>query len=532
MDLKNLENIIKRLKKEDYLSWVKNVYDLSGGQKGKISNHQVQVYLVGGAVRDALLGCSFDEINDYDFVVRGIDIESLGKLLEKKGKVNLVGKHFGVFKFKPKGVALGEPFDVALPRKEVSLVSGAYRDFKVDFDKSLKIEDDLARRDFTVNAMAYELSEGNLVDTYQGSQDLTSGLIKTVGNAYERFEEDYSRILRALRFACQLDWQIEQTTFEAIKKLISKINKISKINNERVVPYEVIASELLKAFLSESVKAFDLYDKSGAFKQLMPELLEMKGCPQPENWHSEGDVWQHTRLCLKNLQSDAFMSRFKQPIVSNEQHSSKDKYQQSSVQRAYGAELVMAVLWHDVGKPYTIQTPENDQTDRIRFNNHDVTSAKMAREKFEQLRLSSAPDVDFETDRAVWLIDRHHLYDTKTVNEMKNSTIEKYFFSQHYSGEDLLKMGFIDMSSSIWKEGGNSLGNFELMLKRINELKKMGKGRRLPEKLLDGNEVMMLLEISPGQKVGQILDDLREQQLAGKIKTKKQAVEYIKNIYL
>jgi len=467
---------------------------------------------VGGAVRDTLL--ARQNVQDFDFVVRGWKIDELQKLLVGEGKVNLVGKKFGVFKFVPQGKTMTEPLDIALPRTELSMATGGYHDFKIDYNEKLPVQADLGRRDFTVNAMAYELKSEKLIDEFGGQIDLGHRIIKTVGNAYERFEEDYSRMLRSLRFACQLDWQIEEVTFKATQKLIVHINDRRK--SERVVPYEVIASELLKAFVANPVRAFDLYNKSGALKELMPELLEMKNCPQPVNWHSEGDVWQHVRLCLKNLQSRDFKARFKQTIIKAESE-------------LLNPELVMAVLWHDIGKPYTVQTPEKDGTDRIRFNNHDNFGAKLTRKKFELLKLSAAPEFDFEPERASWLIAKHHLFDPITVKAMKNSTIEKYFFSDKYNGEDLLKLGFVDILSSIWKGSDDKrFEGFELMLKRINELKRLGKGKQLPKALLNGDEIMKTLDLKPGEQVGKILEALREKQLSGEIKNKQEALEFIK----
>ncbi len=505
-----LKQAMERLAGLGLLGWTKNVYKRQGAQ----------VFLVGGAVRDIIL--KRQPIVDYDFVVRGWEIDELEKLLSDEGKVNLVGKRFGVFKFIPSAKEISEPLDIALPRTELSLASGGYRDFKVKFKADLPIEEDLGRRDFTVNALAYELKSGRLVDEFNGLSDLKSKIIKTVGNPYERFEEDYSRMLRALRFACQLDWQIDKTTFTALKKLINHLN--DERGGERVVPYEVIATELLKSFVSYPVKAFDLYDKSGALLVLMPELVKMQGCPQPVNWHSEGDVWEHTRLCLKNLTGAAFKKRFKQSFIKTAKGGNADKIT---------AELVMAVLWHDVGKVYTIQTPEKDGTDRIRFNNHDVVGAELAQKRFKILKLSAAEGFDFQPERAAWLIAKHHLFDPRTVKAMKNSTIEKYFFSDKYNGEDLLKLGFIDILSSVWaKDENKRFEGFELMLKRIDELKKAGKGQQLPKPLLDGDEVMALLKLKPGKRVGEILETLREKQLSGEIKTKRQAREIVKKIKL
>jgi poly(A) polymerase len=506
---KQLKQALEKLRRARLLAWTRKVY----------VKPEARVFLVGGAVRDILL--KREGVVDYDFVVQGWEIDELEKFLAGEGKVNLVGKRFGVFKFMPKGKKGGEPLDIALPRTELSLASGGYRDFKVNFKADLPIEEDLGRRDFTVNAMAYELKGGYLVDKFGGLDDLKNKTIKTVGNAYERFEEDYSRMLRALRFACQLHWQIDKTTFTALKKLVSHLN--DERENERVVPYEVIASELLKSFTAYPVKAFDLYDKSGVLRQLMPELLKMQACPQPANWHSEGDVWEHTRLCLKNLTGAAFKKRFKRPFIKKEVNANKAC--------KISAELVMAVLWHDVGKAYTIQTPEKDGTDRIRFNNHDVVGAEIARKRFKRLKLSAAEGFDFQPERAAWLIAKHHLFDPRTVKAMKNSTIEKYFFSDKYNGEDLLKLGFVDILSSVWaKDDDKRFEGFELMLKRIDELKKAGKGRQLPKPLLNGDEVMELLKLRPGRQVGEILDILREKQLSGEVKNKQAAIKLLDKI--
>jgi len=524
MQKKKLENLIDQLTTKGALAWTRNVYAKKGAN----------IFLVGGAVRDALLNKK--EIKDYDFVVSGIEIQELENILSASGKVDLVGKKFGVFKFVPQENNNNEAIDIALPRKEISLVTGGYRDFKIDYDEQLSIKEDLGRRDFTINAMAWDLKNKKLIDEFGGVKDLENKIIKTVGNAYERFEEDYSRMLRGLRFACQLDFKIEEITWQAIIKYIQHLNNLQKGKDERVVPYEVVANELLKTFVINPVRAFDLYDKSGAMEMLMPELLQMKNCPQPVNWHSEGDVWQHTRLCLLNLMSDAFKNRFKNKIIFDDKVKSRKSKVPSSPRLRWTSEgqmseLVMAILWHDVGKPYKIQTPEKDGTDRIRFNNHDVESAKLAQSKFEELKLSSVPEFDFDPEKAAWLVAKHHLFDPKTVKEMKNSTLEKYFFSNRHNGEDLLKLGFIDALSSVWQENEKQrFDGFNLLVQRINELKKLGKGKKLPQAFLNGNEVMKILKMKSGAEVGKILDILREQQLSGKIRNKEEAMQFVKKI--
>ncbi|MFH0804918.1 MAG: hypothetical protein V1916_01845 [Patescibacteria group bacterium] len=239
-----------------------------------------EVFLVGGIVRDALLN---RPSKDYDFVVRNVPLPKLRQFLASQGHVDLVGKNFGVLKFIPRGFTGSEAIDIALPRTEHSLLTGGYRDFKVQSDPRLPIELDLARRDFTINALAFDVQKKILIDQFVGQADLKNKIIKTVGKPSERFSEDYSRILRGLRFACQLGFTIEPNSRASIKKLTSKLNE--KRDGGYVVPRETISRELIKSFVANPALALDLYDQSGALKVLAPELLKMKKCPQPANFH-------------------------------------------------------------------------------------------------------------------------------------------------------------------------------------------------------------------------------------------------------
>jgi len=318
-----------------------------------------EIYLVGGAVRDAAAGMGKQK--DFDFVVRNVPAEELEKFLSARGDVVLVGRNFGVYKFMPTGVKLEEAVDVALPRTEHSLgAGGGYRDFKVQSDPAMAVGEDLARRDFTVNAMALDLKNGKLVDPFHGLEDLEAKVLRAVGEPEARFKEDYSRMLRALRFAAQFGFEIEGKTFLAIQDMMKHINDERQRGGkkERVIPHETIAKELLKAFWRDPVRAMDLYERSGALYELMPELFSMRSCPQPPNFHSEGDVWTHTRMALANLDSEKFKKQFGEARPS--------------------AEVVMAVLFHDLGKPLTLKTPERDGTDRIRFDGHDMAGAEAA----------------------------------------------------------------------------------------------------------------------------------------------------------
>ncbi|TSC96199.1 MAG: hypothetical protein Athens101410_129 [Parcubacteria group bacterium Athens1014_10] len=499
---KIISQFIKRLEKEGLLDFAEKL-------NKKFS--QSEVYLVGGAVRDALLGLP-DE-GDYDFVVRKVSANDLENFLTKEGKVFLVGKNFGVFKFLPKGKKIGTPLDIALPRKEHAFGTGGYKDVEVQSNPDLEIKEDLSRRDFTINAFAINNPQfttrnlQQLIDSFNGLKDLQKKVIRTVGKPEERFKEDYSRMLRALRFACQLDFKIENKTWSAIKKFIPKLN--SEIKGERIVSYEIIAKEFLKAFYLNPVKAFDLYDQSGAFKVLMPELLKMKKCSQPKNFHSEGNVWSHTKLALEKLNSKEFKNEFggEKP----------------------GIELILGIIFHDIGKPYTIKTPKKDIVDRIRFNDHDQIGADLAKKICERLKLSSSEEFQIDIDRVVWLVRAHMFFLNNNVDGIKNSTLEKYFFNPKFNGQDLLKLGFIDAIASIPDKGKTNLTNFYKMAERIKNLQAMSKEKeKLPESILDGHEIMKKFKLKPSKQIGELLKILREEQLAKRVKSKKQAFEFLK----
>jgi poly(A) polymerase len=463
---------------------------------------EAEIYLVGGAVRDAAQGVGKQK--DYDFVVRNILPNDLEKFLSERGEVVLVGRNFGVYKFMPTGFKLEEAIDIALPRTEHSLgTGGGYRDFKVQSNPEMAVEDDLARRDFTVNAMALDLKNGKLVDPFRGLEDLDAKIIRAVGDPEERFKEDYSRMLRALRFAIQFNFEIEGKTFLALQDMIKHINDERQRGGkkERVVPNETIAKELLKAFWSNPVRALELYEQSGALYELMPELFSLRGCPQPPNFHSEGDVWTHTKLALEFLSSEKFKKQFGEAKPS--------------------AEVVMAVLFHDLGKPLTMKTPERDGTDRIRFDGHDVAGAEAAAAICRRLKLDSLPeDSPFRVDpkRVKQMIEKHMLLVQGNISEMRPSTIEKYFFNPNFPGDGLLQVAFADANATIPEVGEPDLINFYAMLERIEGLRVLVKEKnRLPKPILSGDDIMEHFRIKSGPEVGKLITVLREAQLSGKV---------------
>jgi len=549
---RKLNSFIKSLEKSGILDWSKKL------QK---KFPDAEVYLVGGAVRDAILspsafaprsfnpiaptdkkslGAMADRlqcIKDLDFVVRKVSLGDLKKVLSKLGWVEELGKSFGVLKFKPKG--LNSDLDIALPRKEVSISQGGYKDFKIKFDKNLNIEQDLLRRDFTINAITILLGEKfEIIDPFNGIQDVKNKKIKCVGDAKERLSEDYTRILRAVRFACQLDFEIVPELKKVIKKLASHLNDFIQTRKVKVrggykkiidyvAPREVVAKELLQAFSEDYLKAIDLYDKLGLFKVLMPEILKMKKCPQPKKYHTEGDVWVHTVMALKNINSKKFVS-FEKRINKIFQ------IQDSKFQIQDKLELILAVLFHDIGKPVVIQVPKKDGVDRIRFNNHDNVGAKLTDKICRRLALSTPEKLGIDYTHVKWLVRKHMLLVYGHPSKLRPNTIEKYFFSDKYPGKNLIKLAWLDMSATITAKGPLKYDLINILLKRIKDMKSLVKTKKakqsLPEPLLNGVEIMKICKLKPGIEIGKIKDKLREKQLKGEIKGKKEAGEFLKEI--
>ncbi|PJE76919.1 hypothetical protein COV05_01840 [Candidatus Uhrbacteria bacterium CG10_big_fil_rev_8_21_14_0_10_48_16] len=235
------------------------------------------LYLVGGAIRDALLSRTMHE-RDYDFVVTHLSPSHLEAWFQTKGELHLVGQHFGVYKFMPTGFTSKDIsfIDIALPRTErVAEGSlGGYRDFDVQSDPTLPIETDLARRDFTINAMALDLRHNMLIDPHNGHVDLSHKLLKAVGQPEERFAEDLTRILRGIRFASELGFDIEPETARAMNTLIEEIHRMREVGEkfEYVVPREVIGEEIAKALSRNPVQAVQKLIEHRVIEILFPSV--------------------------------------------------------------------------------------------------------------------------------------------------------------------------------------------------------------------------------------------------------------------
>ena len=432
-----------------------------------------KVYLVGGAVRDKLMkrvAC------DLDVVVTGVPKDQLEKILAGLGALRLVGKSFGVYKW--------NDVDIAIPRRETGWGTGARRDVTVQSDHTLSIEKDLERRDFTINAIAYDMRNKLYIDPHDGRRDIQNKIIRTVGDPHERFTEDNSRLLRALRIAIELNFEIEPKTRKIISQMIAKAKNVTK---------EIAATEIVKAISASPEAALKLFNSTRLIPVLFPELALMQKCKQPKKWHSEGTVWTHTLLALRELEK-------------NRKHP-------------YDPTLILALILHDSGKVQTRKRRGN----KITFYNHATVGARIARRMIKRLKLESA---GVEREQASWLIKHHMIAFSGDPKKLRNTTIERYFLSDRYPSEHLMTMIECDSRASVpLSPDRDNLHGLSIIKKRIAEIKK-----KPPKALLNGEEIMTILNIKPGVEVGKVIARLREAQLSGRVNTKLEAREFLQKL--
>jgi len=505
--IKRIQQLKERLGQRKDLAFIDHLYQ---------SFPKARVYLVGGAIRDFLLK---EEITDLDFAVEGVGKKELAEFLEGEGNIKEVeSRAFGVFIFRPRGGR--ENFDIALPRSE-NWTGEGYKDLEVDTNVTIK--EDLSRRDFSINALAIDLKRYELIDLFGGQRDLKKGVVKAVGRPEERFQEDPSRILRGIRIACQLGFKIDRQTLSAMKGKAGEI--IAKLSDGRKrVAEELIAEEFLKSFDADTLRTIKLYDQLGLLKLLLPELEACKGVRQPKNFHSEGDVFKHTLLALKNLEE---IKKDPQKIRNKEFRNSE------MVDRDFSIELKLGLLFHDIGKPITFTLPSKEKP-RISFNEHDDIGAEMANKIIKRMKLAVFPKgsrLYVNRGQVVWLVRKHMILVVAKPKEMRLSTLERYFFNPDNRGKKLLTLSYCDVSATIPPSGRPDYELLERFLREIEKVKGEVKAKqeeeRLPPPLLDGHEIMKILKLKPGPRIGEIKDRLRDRELAGELKSKTEAKKWL-----
>lgn len=422
-----------------------------------IEARQGRIYEVGGTLRDALLEIPH---KDKDLLVTGIPMEELMALLEGFGAVQKVGKSFGVLKFRPKGGA--SEFDIALPRLEKSTGPG-HRDFDVEFDPFIPVEMDLGRRDFTINAMARDLSTGELIDPFHGQADLRD---KTLRMVFPRtFQEDPLRLLRAVQFAARFNLKIEKATLEEMKKDSSLIRNVSP---ERVI------EEVRKLLLSPKPSVgFWVMRETDLLRHIFPDVQGMIGVPQPKK-HG-GDVFEHTMKVLDASRANA------------------------DVESAGDLELMLSALFHDTGKPATAAFSE-DKND-VTFHGHQIISKRIWLKWMKKYKASM---LGIDGEKVARLVD-NHMFETKSFYSER--AIRRFI---NKIGTDLI-FKQIDLRIADKKGGGypeSVKGVLKLKSKIKEELDK--KPPFGPKDLAIDGATLLSLGFAEGPQIGKILKELVE----------------------
>src|SRR6266566_837197 len=415
-----------------------------------------QALLVGGCVRDLLLG---REPADYD-VATDATPDQVMKLFPESVAV---GAQFGVILIPRDGLKV----EVATFRSDVGYSDGRHPD-SVVYSKTP--QEDVQRRDFTINGLLMRHDTGEVLDYVGGQADLEARVIRAIGEPARRFTEDKLRMMRAARFAARFGFEIEAATFRAIRRHVAEIHQVSP---------ERLREELTKMLTEGAARqAFELLDETWLLQQVLPEIAAMKGVEQPPQYHPEGDVWIHTRMMLEGLPAGTAPT------------------------------LAWGVLLHDVGKPATFQSTA-ETGDRIRFNNHVEVGVRMAEAICRRLRFSNE-----DTEQILRLVDNHMKF--AAVEEMRTSTLKKFVRLPHF--EQHLELHRLDCLSS-----HRHLDSYEFV-KRFLEGRPPEHAR--PDRLLTGDD-LQAMGFRPGPLFAQILHALEDGQLEGQIKTRKEAEEYV-----
>jgi tRNA nucleotidyltransferase (CCA-adding enzyme) len=436
--------------------------------------------VVGGAVRDSLLG--LDPPKDIDIEVYGIPYHRLAEFLARRGRVDLVGKSFGVVKFASSG---GVACDFSVPRRDNKIGLG-HRDFHSTFDETITPREAASRRDFTINAMAFDPLTGELLDFFGGRADLEQRMLRA---ASEAFSEDPLRVLRGMQFACRFDLTLDPATAEASRRIAGEYSTL---------PRERVAEE----FLKWAVKAphpgriADYLVETGWIAHF-PEIGRMRGVPQDPRWHPEGDVGTHTMHVV-----DAAAR-----IAERDGLAGDDR-----------AVLLFAALAHDFAKADTTELRERDGAMRWTSWGHEPAGGPAARAFLDRIGIKSAI-----VDQVQPLVEHHlvhlHLSGEATARAVRRLAIRL----APASIAQLVRL--IEADSSGRPPLAPGLPEGALRIRDMAESQAVGERPQPP--LILGRHVMPYFDNRPGKHIGEVTRAAYEAQADGEFSTEAEALKWL-----
>ena len=417
-----------------------------------------QALLAGGCVRDRLLN---REPADYDVATNATP----DQVLQLFPNGITVGASFGVILVPQDGMKV----EVATFRSDIGYADGRHPD-RVEYSSSP--EEDVKRRDFTINGLLMRHKTKEVLDFVNGQADLRAGIIRAIGEPDRRFAEDKLRMLRAVRFASRFGYEIEAETFRAIRRHAKEISQVSA---------ERMREELTKMLTEGAARtAFELMDACWLLSIVLPEITALRGVEQPPQYHPEGDVWTHTMMMLEGLPAGC------------------------------SSTLAWGVLLHDVGKPATFRSPK-ETGDRIRFDGHVEVGMAIGRTLLGKLRFSND-----DTEQILALVEHHMRF--KDVGRMKPATLKRFVRLPHFA--EHLDLHRLDCLSS-----NRNLAAYEFVKEFVS---KTPPEVVHPPKLLTGTD---LLEagFKPGPLLGRILATVEEAQLNGELDSPAEAKSFVES---
>jgi len=430
---------------------------------GKIADRSsIQAFVVGGYVRDFLLG---KQVKDIDVVVVGEGVEFGKKVAQEMGRSNLVV-------FENFGTAM-----LQLEEWKLEFV-GARKESYHRYSRKPKVEvgtldDDLSRRDFTVNAMAVSLNAadfGRLLDPFDGRRAMEEKILRTPLNPEATFDDDPLRIMRAFRFACQLEFTIEPSVLEAAKKMAPRL---------KIVSQERITDEFMKTLSSRQPSlGLRLMDETGVLRVVFPELAHLGGVDQRQDFHHK-DVLQHTFRVLDNVAgvSENVWLRF-------------------------------AALLHDIAKPRTKAFKEGIGWT---FHGHEEVGARMVKPIFRKMRLP------FDKLAFVEKLVRLHLRPMALVDEgVTDSAVRRLLFEAGEEVDDLMVLCRADITSKNPKLVGQVRKNYDLVVEKMAEVEEKDRIRSW-QPPVKGEEIMQVCGLEPGPVVGRLKTAITDAILDGRI---------------
>ena len=449
--------LINALDEKPFLKEVSTSYEDAG----------FEIYLVGGAVRDGILGI---ETNDFDFTTNASPEDSVG-LLKKKGyKTTEIGKAFGT---------------IETTIEKCSIHITTYREDtygkdsrKPEVQTSNNLDTDLSRRDFTINALAYDMSKNEIIDPYSGLKDLSEGIIRTPDSPDISFSDDPLRMLRACRFISTHGFTPNNDVFEAITKNLERIE---------IVSTERIRDEVTKLLTGKNpslgIKAFV---ESGLSQLIMPELDELKIEVDPNHHHK--DVYEHTMVVVDRV-SPTLISR-------------------------------MSALLHDIGKPKT----KGIENGKVHFRHHEVVGAKMSKQIMKRLKY------DKRTISDVALLVENHLRPHTFKMGWTDSAVRRYIIDAGDLMSELNELVRADITTKNkekYEEINKYLDEMEVRIKEVTEKEELSKLR--PP--ISGDEIMEMFNLEPGPVVGKIMKALYEQRINDGEVSKEEATKLAEEVY-